>query len=397
MSPTALIGVGGLSGGLAGRCRPKAALCRRRVSSLRCSGSPRVADVGVIGAGPAGLTLAGALIDRGYSVRLFERLDALRFKARRDITTISGATFQATSPTLGRQVRAAGQAIKKLRLSPSLENPSDEGGPPASDTIVFRHGDLIDVLHRALPDDVVSFEHELQRFEQLDDGQGVQLHFAKGEGEEYCCTVGILVDASGVRSPVRQQLVGDEPVPCLRAIAGVTPSRVAAAYLGDTYADTLKIFGCGKGASVGVGQVNGNVHWNYGEHRTDGRMFDKQVLLEQLDSSFAYLPEPVKSLIRATPEDDMWTRASFDLPLSWKWGEGDVTLVGDAARSGKVSVGFGIPLAVTDVSNLVQQIDSNGLNRNALRWYEMWRLPQTALLKYSFDTIYGILAPPRGE
>merc|ERR1711972_871846 len=103
---------------------------------------------------------------------------------------------------------------------------SDEGGIPASDTIVFLHGDLIDVLHKALPDDVVSFEHELQRFQQLDDCQGVQLYFVTGEGEEYGCTVGILVDASGVRSLVRQQVIGDEPAPCLRAVSGVTPRSV---------------------------------------------------------------------------------------------------------------------------------------------------------------------------
>jgi len=109
------------------------------------------------------------------------------------------------------------------------------------------------------------------------------------------------------------------------------------------------------------------------------------------------MPELAKDLIRATPKDDLGVRVCYDLPLSWKWGEGDVTLLGDTARSGLIYTAFGVPLAVADLEDLVRQVDSVGLDRNALRWYEIWRVPQTAFLKYAFNAIYSALLPPKGE
>merc|ERR1712150_200799 len=161
--------------------------------------------------------------------------------------------------------------------------------------------------------------------------------------------------------------------------------------------DTLMLFFCGNGTAVGASQpIKGKLHWTYTEHRKDGKVFGKRAVLEQLDSAFAHLPELAKDLIRATPEDDLRTRLAYDLPFSWKWGEGDVTLIGDAASSGKIHAAFGIPLAITDVENLVRQIDNLGLNRNALRWYELWRVPQAAFLKLAYDSIFSVLYPPQG-
>lgn len=117
----------------------------------------------------------------------------------------------------------------------------------------------------------------------------------------------------------------------------------------------------------------------------------KLAVQEQSDS--LSWPDMVNDLIRATPDETFYIRTIDDVPFSWKWGEGDVTLVGDAAHGGAiVDAILGVQRAVSDVDNLVQQIDSTGLDRNALRWYETWRLPQKALSKFAFDAIFQIFA-----
>lgn len=101
----------------------------------------------------------------------------------------------------------------------------------------------------------------------------------------------------------------------------------------------------------------------------------------------------VKGLIRETPDEAFFVRVIDDVPFSWKWGEGDVTLVGDAADGSSIIDSLlGVQRAVSDVENLLKQIDSIGLDRKALRWYETWRLPQKALSKLAFDTIFNLFA-----
>lgn len=112
--------------------------------------------------------------------------------------------------------------------------------------MVVKRGDIIDALCRGLPDGVVSFGNEFQRFEQLGDGEGVKLYFNKGGGEGTTCTVGILVDASGTRSRVRQQLIGDKPLPSVLWVSGIVPLRAAAAYTSDMDGNFLETVYVGK-------------------------------------------------------------------------------------------------------------------------------------------------------
>ena len=74
-----------------------------------------------------------------------------------------------------------------------------------------RFWDMLRSLRLGLPDECFSFDHQLERFEQHggDEG-GVTLHFEKGAPS---CTVRYLIDAGGIRSATRKQLIGDAPIP----------------------------------------------------------------------------------------------------------------------------------------------------------------------------------------
>lgn len=262
--------------------------------------------------------------------------------------------------------------------------------------MVVKRGDIIDALCRGLPDGVVSFGNEFQRFEQLGVCEGVKLYFNKGGGEGTTCTVGILVDASGTRSRVRQQLIGDKPLPSVLWVSGIVPLRAAAAYTSDMDGNFLETVYVGKDYIFFYPYGNGNVQWVYSTRSFDKQytgMLDKLAVQEQLGSSFALWPDMVKGLIRETPDEAFFVRVIDDVPFSWKWGEGDVTLVGDAADGSSIIDSLlGVQRAVSDVENLLKQIDSIGLDRKALRWYETWRLPQKALSRLAFDTIFNLFA-----
>ena len=75
------------------------------------------------------------------------------------------------------------------------------------------------------------------------------------------------------------------------------------------------------------------------------------------------------------------SRAAQQLPVSWRWGEDDVTLLGDAAHAQLPALGLGVSTAFGDIEELITQVRRHGLSRKALRWYEINRMPACAALQ----------------
>ena len=67
--------------------------------------------------------------------------------------------------------------------------------------------------------------------------------------------------------------------------------------------------------------------------------------------------------------------------MSWRWGEDDVTLLGDAAHAQLPALGLGVSTAFGDIEELITQVRRHGLSRKALRWYEINRMPACAALQ----------------
>ena len=83
----------------------------------------------------------------------------------------------------------------------------------------------------------------------------------------------------------------------------------------------------------------------------------------------------------ATRPADVLESTVSELPVSWKWGEGDVTLLGDAAHAQLPALSLGVSTALGDVEELVAQVRRHGLSRRALRRYERSRMPACAALQ----------------
>ena len=67
--------------------------------------------------------------------------------------------------------------------------------------------------------------------------------------------------------------------------------------------------------------------------------------------------------------------------LHTKLGEGDVTLLGDAAHAQLPALGLGVYTALGDIEELIAQVKRHGLGRRALRRYERSRMPTCAALQ----------------
>jgi salicylate hydroxylase len=215
---------------------------------LRCTGSglissalPPVADknhyphVGIIGGGIGGVALAVACLHRGIPFTLYER----------------DTGFDARSQGYGLTLQQASKAIEGLGIF-SLEKgvistrhvvhttdgkvigewgvrkwiPSEtKTSPKRTNVHIARQSLRLALLEQLGGHDVVKWGHQLIDFKE-EDGQAVALNFQVA-GETKTAHADLVVGADGIRSSVRQLLIGDNTTPlsylgCM-VILGICP------------------------------------------------------------------------------------------------------------------------------------------------------------------------------
>jgi len=90
---------------------------------------------------------------------------------------------------------------------------------------------------------------------------------------------------------------------------------------------------------------------------------------------------PIQAIIKATDPDVILKHDLYDRrPLKNPWGEGPVTLLGDAAHPTTPNLGQGACQAIEDAYVLAQQLRSAPDIAAALRQYEAKRIPRTAYI-----------------
>ena len=89
---------------------------------------------------------------------------------------------------------------------------------------------------------------------------------------------------------------------------------------------------------------------------------------------------PIPALIDATPEALILRHDIYDRPpLTW-WGQGRVTLLGDAAHPMTPNLGQGACQAIEDAVVLGRAVAAQRDIPTALRSYEQQRIPRTSAL-----------------
>jgi len=357
--------------------------------------------IAIIGAGIGGLTAALALRQFGFEPQVFEQAPAL-LDVGAAILMWPNAMRVLHQLGLADAVRQHGGIMEQARwlnydgrLLNNFRFPKTDLPPMALHRAELQH-----VLLNALSENSIHLDHVFESYEQLD-GE-IVARFADGRSFE--CEA--LIGADGLHSRVRAQLLNDGPPIEHNYVAwrGVVDSPAPSITPGVAY----EIYG--RGQRFGIGTLgSGRIGWWASINKTlselstskkanehEGHELDRDELLRCFDGWWA----PVTELIRATPVNALIRNVTCDRRPVRKWGEGSMTLLGDAIHPITPNLGQGGCLAIEDAAVLARCVEKYASNGSAtetsaaaplaLRRFEALRYSRTAWVARC-SRAYGIV------
>lgn len=327
----------------------------------------------VVGAGIGGLAAALALRRIGLSVRVFERahdprelgfalllapnaMSALRALGLADEVRAQGVVMRS-----GEMRRPSGTVLRRFdaeRVSAAL----------GEDTVCVLRPALHGVLLRALGKEALELGAHVTGVRQKDADVFLE---CDGRAE---IRGRLVVGADGVSSAIRQELHPEELAPKragLLSIRGV--ARDAVKHLGGVHG--AQYFG--RNLEAGMSQATDrDVYWfiSLRAPAPPAPGSDPRSLLDGLLGSFH---APFRAIVAATPDADLRLDDLFDRPPLHRWGQGSITLLGDAAHPMLPHAGQGAAQALEDAVALGKSLQAQGFVEPALRRYEQARIPRT--------------------
>jgi 2-polyprenyl-6-methoxyphenol hydroxylase-like FAD-dependent oxidoreductase len=335
----------------------------------------------VAGAGIGGLTAAIALRQAGFEVAVFERTAELRevgaglllaANAQRALAKLglAEAVARLGTPASAGEIRSwRGKVFASI---PAAELEKKVGAPSAA----VHRADLQALLAQEVEDGTLRLGTEVGAFEQ-DEGE-VRVLFADGRRE----SADLLVGADELRSRVRAGLFGSEEP----RYAGYTAWRAVVEPKEDLLPWGAGFESWGRGARFGCAHIGrGRVYWfataNSPEGEKDGPPGSPSGAKANLLRLFSRWHRPVGNLVEATEEGTVLRTDIYDRePLGERWGEGRVTLLGDAAHPMTPNLGQGACQTIEDAVVLARCLGERGVTAESLRKYEKLRSDRAAMV-----------------
>jgi 2-polyprenyl-6-methoxyphenol hydroxylase-like FAD-dependent oxidoreductase len=246
-----------------------------------------------------------------------------------------------------------------------LDDLEERFGAP---TICVHRADLVDILAAHLPLTALHLGATCTGFTQDEDGVTLALQDGRRERGD------VLVGADGLRSIVRDQLLGPAPP----RYAGYAAWRAVAPFHSDALpvGYTSETWGCGKRFGI-VPLGNGRVYWFATEKGPQDQSGSAPTKAE-LQARFGNWHEPIPVILEATEENAILSNAIFDRDPASVWGRGRVTLAGDAIHPTTPNLGQGACQAIEDAVVLARCLKGQANVDQALRAYEAARRKRTA-------------------
>ncbi|GAA4185900.1 NAD(P)/FAD-dependent oxidoreductase [Streptosporangium oxazolinicum] len=329
-----------------------------------------------MGAGIGGLSTAATLRRVGLDVEIYERASELR-PAGGGLSLMTNGVLALRDVGVEPRFEDSGVVFAKLHFATRRGRPirtvsftelADELGAPSYG---IHRADLQQVLLKEIGDTPITLGAEVTGFTTGRDG--VTVHFKNGEEAHG----DFLVGADGFGSAVRRQIAGAEQprepgYVCWLATPSYEDPRLPHAYVAHYW---------GRGKRFGIANIgSGRIYWWGTQNMPAAQARTWHGGKEDILRSYAGWADEVLAVLRATPEEEILTVPAQDRPFLERWGEGPVTLLGDAAHPMLTSVGQGAALAMEDAAVLALRLADTSDTVAALRAYEDERRPRTRKL-----------------
>lgn len=338
-------------------------------------------EIGILGGGIAGLSVALALSKRGYSPRVYERRAGPATMGA-GVTLWPNAGFVLKELGLLQDIEAVGGRPVAMRRQDATGNALgsidiallDQIMGYPTHTILRRDLQAVLLDHAARAGIPVEFGHRAIAIDLEASGKAV----ARFENGVSICP-DLLIGADGRMGSVARGFVAGDNTPVYQGVVN---------WIGVAQGDSALVSDIaiqdywGSGHRFGCVAVRPElVYWAAAQARPLPGAESAADMRKEIRDLFAGWPEPVARIIQATPTRAVRMIAVHDLEPLHTWSRANVLLVGDAAHAPLPTSGQGACQALEDAWHLVRCLDGTdgGLNEALLR-FAMIRGPKTARL-----------------
>ena len=338
-------------------------------------------EIGILGGGIAGLSVALALRKQGHNPRVYERR-AVPATMGAGVTLWPNASFVLEDLGLLQDIEAIGGRPLTMRRQDAAGNALgglDIGlldrtmGYPTY-TVLRRHLQEVLLDHAARAGIPVQFGYRAVAIELDASGKAVA-HFENGAS----IRPDLLIGADGRMGSVARKFVAGDNTPVYQGFVNWIGVAQAPHALVDEMA--IQDF-WGAGERFGCVPIRPDlVYWAAAQVRLLNEATPSADMRKEVEALFAKWPEPVAHLIRSTPANAIRLIAVHDLEPLHTWSRANVLLVGDAAHAPLPTSGQGACQALEDAWHLARCLDgaSGGLD-DVFQVFARIRAPKTARL-----------------
>jgi len=341
-----------------------------------------MAKVVVVGAGIGGLATSIALRPTDAEVVVLERAPELsKVELGAGITLWANAMLILDRLGIGQEVRERGAVLRcfeqrnhrgRLLSRWPLEEMARRLGAPVCG---INRPDLHAALVRGGGEQVKT-GCEVERFEQSDGDGGVSVALSGGGVE----SGDVLIGADGLESKVRSQLLGQQEP----RHSGLTMWRANLPHDEAVAPNVDFIAWWGSGAKFVIFRSGPErLSWEGIVTSPPGGRDAPGETKQAVHERFVGFVDHVHTVIDATDEASIFRTDVYDRPPDERWGEGRVTLLGDAAHPMTFAVGQGAAQALEDALAIARTLDGSSRSDAAdlearLRAYERPRIARAA-------------------
>lgn len=338
-------------------------------------------EIGILGGGIAGLSVALALRKQGYNPRVYERRTEPATMGA-GVTLWPNASFVLEELGLLQDIAAIGGRPLTMRRQDAMGNALggldiallDRTMGYPTYTVLRRHLQKVLLDHAARQGIPVEFGHQAVAIELDTHGRAVA-RFENGAS----IRPDLLIGADGRMESVARKFVAGDNTPVYQGFV----NWIGVAQGPHALVDDISILDFwGAGERFGCVPIRPElVYWAAAQARPLNEVTPTADLRKEVEKLFARWPEPVLAIIRATPENAIRLIAVHDLEPLHTWSRANVLLVGDAAHAPLPTSGQGACQALEHAWHLARCLDgASGSLDDVFQAFAKIRASKTARL-----------------